>query len=426
MYSLIRIKLLTSSLLGLTIVSLALCQQVQAAQDTPDPGGVSGSFNTADGDHALFFNDGAFGNSGFGWFASWANSTGNFNTAVGAAALDLNAFDRNTALGAAAMLLSQGSDNTAVGAAALENNNADGNTATGSFALFANQSAVGNTAVGVDALLLNDFFNGGIGIFNTAVGANALRSNIDGAGNNAFGNAALFFNVLGTENTAIGDAALAFNNFSLGGNAFDNTAVGGAALFNNDDGSSNTVVGAFAGQNIVNGFNNNYFGHNIGTCVDIPCSGPVPDEDLTIRIGDLSEDGFGSAACFIGGIFNNFQPRSASVAVVTINLNTDELGWDVVVSPDAPGSQVPVQMRQRSAPGRSSAPQAPARPAMSAMPNGKVGKVGKVEKLEATVAQQQKQIETLTAQLKEQAAQIQKVSAQVEMIKPAPRVVENR
>jgi uncharacterized coiled-coil protein SlyX len=74
----------------------------------------------------------------------------------------------------------------------------------------------------------------------------------------------------------------------------------------------------------------------------------------------------------------------------------------------------------------------------------------KVEKLEATVAQQQKvievlqgaaiktavavgkveqqqkQIDTLTAQLKEQAAQIQQVSAQLEMVKPAPRVVENR
>ena len=50
----------------------------------------------------------------------------------------------------------------------------------------------------------------------------------------------------------------------------------------------------------------------------------------------------------------------------------------------------------------------------------------KVEKLQTTVAQQQKQIETLTAQLREQAAQIQKVSAQVELIKPTPRVVENR
>jgi uncharacterized coiled-coil protein SlyX len=54
------------------------------------------------------------------------------------------------------------------------------------------------------------------------------------------------------------------------------------------------------------------------------------------------------------------------------------------------------------------------------------GKVGKVEKLEATVAQQQKQIETLAAQLKEQAAQIQKVSAQLEMSKPAAKVVVNK
>jgi uncharacterized coiled-coil protein SlyX len=50
----------------------------------------------------------------------------------------------------------------------------------------------------------------------------------------------------------------------------------------------------------------------------------------------------------------------------------------------------------------------------------------KVDKLETTVAQQQKQIETLTTQLREQAAQIQKVSAQLEMVRPTPRVVENR
>ena len=61
----------------------------------------------------------------------------------------------------------------------------------------------------------------------------------------------------------------------------------------------------------------------------------------------------------------------------------------------------------------------------------------KVEKLQATVAQQQKQIETLTArlreqavqftaQLKEQAAQIQKVSVELEVSKPAPQVVVNK
>ena len=50
----------------------------------------------------------------------------------------------------------------------------------------------------------------------------------------------------------------------------------------------------------------------------------------------------------------------------------------------------------------------------------------KVEELQATVAQQQKGMEVLTAQLKEQAIQIQKVSAQIEMSKPAPQVVVNK
>jgi hypothetical protein len=49
----------------------------------------------------------------------------------------------------------------------------------------------------------------------------------------------------------------------------------------------------------------------------------------------------------------------------------------------------------------------------------------KVQDLEATVAQQAKGLEVLTAQLKEQAAQIQKVSAQLETSKPAPKVVMN-
>ena len=39
--------------------------------------------------------------------------------------------------------------------------------------------------------------------------------------------------------------------------------------------------------------------------------------------------------------------------------------------------------------------------------------------------EQLKQINVLTAQLKEQAAQIQKVSAQLETSKPAPQVVNN-
>ena len=46
-----------------------------------------------------------------------------------------------------------------------------------------------------------------------------------------------------------------------------------------------------------------------------------------------------------------------------------------------------------------------------------------IAELKSTVAQQQKGMEVLTAQIKEQAAQIQKVSARVEVDKPAAKVV---
>jgi len=42
------------------------------------------------------------------------------------------------------------------------------------------------------------------------------------------------------------------------------------------------------------------------------------------------------------------------------------------------------------------------------------------------VQEQERRIDALTAQLKEQAAQIQKVSAQVEMSKLAPQVALNK
>jgi uncharacterized coiled-coil protein SlyX len=46
--------------------------------------------------------------------------------------------------------------------------------------------------------------------------------------------------------------------------------------------------------------------------------------------------------------------------------------------------------------------------------------------LKSTLALQQKEMQVLTAQLKEQAAQIQRVSAQLDVSKPAPRTVANK
>src|SRR5207247_7084217 len=50
----------------------------------------------------------------------------------------------------------------------------------------------------------------------------------------------------------------------------------------------------------------------------------------------------------------------------------------------------------------------------------------KAEKQETTIGDLKKGIGVLTAQFKEQATQIRKVSAQVEMSRPAPRVVSHR
>ena len=49
-----------------------------------------------------------------------------------------------------------------------------------------------------------------------------------------------------------------------------------------------------------------------------------------------------------------------------------------------------------------------------------------IAELKSTVAQQQKGMEAVTAQLKGQAAQIQKVSAQIELDNPAPRMAVNK
>jgi hypothetical protein len=428
----------TTQPLFITLVLLCFAVLPKAQAVNPPPDGCYPAFATAEGCNALHQLSGGIENTAIGWYSLYSVRDTSFNTGVGAGTLVLNTGDSNTAVGAAALLLNTsgtdnvavgtnalvyndtGSENTAVGVEALEFNiSGNPNTAIGYAALNNNLAAGGSTAVGYDALLFNDSFADGfpLGWYNNAVGAGALLSNIDGYSNNAFGNDALFFNVNGVANTAVGYYTLWNNDSDARGLANNNTAVGAVALFNNVDGSDNTAVGNAAGQNVITGSNNIYVGDTVGTL--------VTDESDTIRIGDVSNgNGAGSLECYIGGIWNNFQPVGGTVVQVTLDMADDRLGWD---SGPSQGGSAPVQ---RSAPQRRSPPLAPTqRPAMLN------GKVGKVEKLEATVAQQQKQIETLTAQLKEQATQIQKVSAQLaaaspsggglEASKPAPQVVNN-
>src|SRR5204862_3475558 len=130
----IRKVIFTTALSAL--VCFGLCQQVQSATDTPDPGAKPVS-NTADGQGALGSLTTGLYNSAFGFLSVLSLSDGNFDTGVGAGAL----------------LVDNGGQNTAVGAGALLNNSTGANkTAVGTFALFNNTAGPFKTAVGWRAL----------------------------------------------------------------------------------------------------------------------------------------------------------------------------------------------------------------------------------------------------------------------------------
>jgi len=128
------------------IVGIALLPQIDAV--TPPPDGCYPNFTTAEGCKALQSLGTGVANTGIGWYSLFGNSTGSYNTAVGAGALDLNNADSNTAVGAGALLLNtSGTNNTANGTFALVFNDAgEGNTATGAFALYSNTDGQFNTA----------------------------------------------------------------------------------------------------------------------------------------------------------------------------------------------------------------------------------------------------------------------------------------
>jgi hypothetical protein len=242
------------------------------------------------------------------------------------------------------------------------------NTAVSTAALLLNTSGEDNTAVGTNALEFN-----GAASENTAVGTAALQFNIDGNPNTAVGYAALNNNLIAGGNTAVGYYALWNNDSDALGLGNGNTGVGAVALFNNVDGNDNTAVGDSAGQNMITGFNNTYIGDFVGFL--------AANESNTIRIGDVSNgNGAESLECYIGGIWNNFQPVGGTVVEVTLDLSNDHLGWDV-----GPNQHV-TTLVQRGAP----VPNGRLQPLTRPGPRRQAMLNRKVEKLEATVGQQQK------------------------------------
>ena len=400
------------------LVCFGLLPTMQAVSPAPD-GGYPGG-NTAEGQAALLsLTTGGF-NTAVGFLSARSLTTGSFNTAVGAGTLLANTADQTTATGAGALL---------------SNTTGFNNTADGAFALFSNTTGHDGTGIGLQALFSNT-----IGSFNTATGSEALLSNTTGNLNTAIGASSLIVNTTGSFNTANGVGALSSNttganNMATGSSALErnttgnsNTAAGDTALLNNTSGSNNIALGAVAGQNLTTADYNIDIG-NVG----------VNGEGHTIRIGD---DNQGST--FIAGVYG------VSVAGLGVAMNSSgQLGTvassrrfkkDIKAMEQASETILllkPVTFRYKKEidPAGTSQFGLVAEDVEKVNPDlivrDKEGNPYSVRydqvnamllneflKEHRKVAQQQKQIEALTAGL-------QKVSAQLEASKPARQMVNN-
>ena len=358
------------------------------------------------------------------------------NTAVGDAALgSLTTGQFNTATGRLALRANTtGTGNTADGEEVLRDSNGDANTGTGSGALFSNTTGGSNTATGANALRNNTTGN-----FNMACGFRALESNTTSNFNTATGAGALLFNTA-DENTATGAAALLHNT-----TGDSNTAAGSGALFNNTTGahntadgfqtlstnttgSDNTALGFLAGSSQTTGSNNIYIGSftlgvpgESNACYIASIFGQTSVAGIPVLINASNKLGTAtSSARFKRDIHDMDKASKALFALRPVAFrykeeidpagisqlglvaeDVEKVNPDLVVH-DKEGKPYSVRYDQVNA----------------MLLNEFLKEHHQVQDLKAIVAEQQRQIEALTAGL-------QKVSAQLELSKPAPQTVKN-
>jgi hypothetical protein len=250
--------------------------------------------------------------------------------------------------------------------------------------------------------------NGYNGSFSVADGAQAL-------GNNE-----------GTFNAAVGNDASLFNTTGSG-----NTAVGHSALQNNTTGNSNIGIGNGGGSNL-DGSNNIAIGHN-----------GVSGDNNTIRLGTTGTH----TATFVAGISGTPVVGDAVVVDSNGQLGTiaSSARFKKDVQPMDKNSEAllalkPVRFHYKS--DSKATPQfgliaeevAKVNPDLVVL-DGK-GEIYSVRydavnamllneflKAHRRIEEQDKRIDELTSQLKQQAALIQKVSDKIELNRPAPQVV---
>jgi Chaperone of endosialidase len=389
----------------------------------------------------------AFNNTAMGLNALTDDTTGGFNVAIGSFALAHN---------------TTGQQNMAIGEEALANSNGNFNLAIGFRVGFMNTTGSRLTGIGAAALRNNTTASD-----NTAIGSNALRENTISEANVAVGDSALTnYNGLDAGidgfNTALGSIALTALT-----DGFQNTAVGRRALQVLTTGNNNTAVGWRAGNILTTGNGNTFLGFLAG-------SNEGPDVSNVICVGESGDTNGGEQAdnrCYIGQIFGITTGNVGSPVLIDFDGQLGTISssrrFKKDIKPMDQASEAilalkPVTFHYKDRRDGKKAQETPefgliAEDVAEVNPdlvvndkNGEIYSVRyevvnvmllneflkehkKVEEqqasiadLKSTVALQQKGMEVLTAQLKEQAAQIQKVSAQLEASKPAPKVVANK
>jgi uncharacterized coiled-coil protein SlyX len=311
-----------------------------------------------------------------------------------------------------------------------------GNTAEGGAALFHLTSGTENTAIGFYSLASNT-----TGQHNTAIGARTLLSNNGyGNSNTAVGNTALLLNTTGAANTAIGVAALGNNT-----TGYENTAIGVGALSANHTGEFNTALGVSAGLGVSTADNvicigSNVRGANVSNTTwigNIYGATTVSGATLPVVVSDGGQLGTAPSS---RRFKTEIEPMDkASEAILALKPVTFQYKSDKTNTPQFGliAEEVAKVQPDLVAHDKNGEVYSVRYDAVNAMllneflkEHQKVeAQERKIEKQDATitelksvVAHQQKGMELLAAQLKEQARQIQGVSAQVDVSKRAPQI----
>jgi len=389
-------------LIPILIIGLGVLPKAQALSPAPD-GGYPGQ-NTAEGQSALLHLAGGTYNTALGWASLGFNVTGNYNTGVGAATLLNNTASENTATGAGALL---------------SNTTGTSNAAAGAFALFTNTEGSFNTAIGEQALSNNT-----TGVGNTGIGAAALNSNTTGSFNTASGTQALYNNTTGGSNIALG--YLAGNGVTTADNVI--------------------AIGTSSGANV----SNSCFIRNIrGVATAVANAIPVLI-DSNGQLGTASSsrrfkkeikpmDQTSEAILALKPVTfhyksdNTNRPEFGLIAEQVAEVNPDlvvrdENGEIYTVRYDAVNAMLLNQFLKEHH--KVEEQEASTKQLKSTVSRQEATIAGlrsastqERKNWETTTAQQQKELQALTATVTEQAAQLQKVSAQLELNRPAPQQV---